>query len=79
MATITTTARGSVRAEPRFDASGITISVGPAVFLVVSPAEARELAEALLDSAAAIEEKATPSALITRRLPLEAAHIGGAA
>ncbi len=79
MATLTTTARGGVHAEPRHNAGGITINVGSAAFLTVSPAEARELAEALLDSACAIEEGATPSALITRRQTHETAHIGGAA
>ncbi|WP_132864861.1 hypothetical protein [Stenotrophomonas sp. ATCM1_4] len=79
MATLTTTARGSVRADHRHHARRITISVGSEAFLVVSPGEARELAEALLDSASAIEEGATPSALIARRQPHETARTGGAA
>lgn len=79
MATLTTTARGDVRAEPRLKTGSITIGVGAETFLIVCPAEARQLAEALLNSATAIEEQATPSAIISRRHPQRAACIGGAA
>lgn len=79
MATLSTTARGAVSASARTRAGTIALQFGASTFLSLVPTEARELAEALLHSATAIEDSATGAAAIEGRQPCAHRHAGGAA
>ncbi|WP_329810751.1 hypothetical protein ACSYAO_002587 [Stenotrophomonas sp. STK16_22] len=70
MAAITTTSRGTARAEARPGAGTIVVKVGDASLLSLTSAEARELAEHLAECADAIDEGATEVATIARSKPL---------